>query len=56
MPLSNAMPLSYAVDALTAVTRSTTTDGTLVRNMLIIAGCVVLALVLGATTLRRRTL
>ena len=53
--LSDVMPLSYAVDALTHVTRSATIDGTLVRNMVIVAGCAVLALVLGAATLRRRT-
>jgi ABC-2 type transport system permease protein len=53
--LSNVMPLSYAVDALDSVTRSAEIDGTLVRNLLIVAGCVVLALVLGSATLRRRT-
>jgi ABC-2 type transport system permease protein len=53
--LSDVLPLSYAVDALTHVTRSATIDGTLVRNVAIIAGCAVLALFLGAATLRRRT-
>jgi ABC-2 type transport system permease protein len=53
--LSNVMPLSYAVDALADVTQSNDVDGTLVRNLLIVAGCVVLALVLGSATLRRRT-
>lgn len=53
--LSNVMPLSYAVDALTQVTRSSDIDGTLVRNLLIVAGCGLLALILGAATLRRRT-
>lgn len=53
--LSNLMPLSYAVDALDAVTRSTEIDATLVRNLLVVAGCVVLALILGSATLRRRT-
>ncbi|GAB3466293.1 ABC transporter permease [Actinophytocola sediminis] len=53
--LSNVMPLSYAVDALDSVTRSSDIDGTLVRNLLIVACCVALALVLGAATLRRRT-
>ncbi|MGV9360906.1 ABC transporter permease [Amycolatopsis sp. NPDC003731] len=54
--VSDVLPLSYAVDALTQVTRSAEVDGTLVRNIGIIAGCVVLALLLGAATLRRRTL
>jgi ABC-2 type transport system permease protein len=53
--LSNVMPLSYAVDALTQVTHSSDVDATLVRNLVIVAGCAVLALVLGAATLRRRT-
>ncbi|WP_410614190.1 ABC transporter permease [Amycolatopsis sp. lyj-109] len=53
--VSDVLPLSYAVDALTQVTRSAEVDGTLVRNIGIIAGCAVLALLLGAATLRRRT-
>jgi ABC-2 type transport system permease protein len=53
--LSQLMPLSYAVDALDQVTRSSEVDGTLLRNLLVVAGCAVLALVLGAATLRRRT-
>ena len=53
--LSNLMPLSYAVDALTQVTNSSEITVTLVRNVLIVAGCAVLALVLGAATLPRRT-
>jgi ABC-2 type transport system permease protein len=53
--LSNVMPLSYAVDALTQVTHSSDVDATLVRNLLIVAACGLLALILGAATLRRRT-
>jgi ABC-2 type transport system permease protein len=53
--LSNIMPLSYAVDALSHVTRSTTFDATLTRNLIIIAACAIAALILGAATLRRRT-
>jgi ABC-2 type transport system permease protein len=53
--LSNLMPLSYAVDALAQVTQSSDVDATLVRNLVIVAGCGLLALVLGAATLRRRT-
>ncbi|MFD8496041.1 ABC transporter permease [Amycolatopsis sp. NPDC059657] len=52
---SDVLPLSYAVDALTQVARSAEVDGVLLRNMLIVACCAVLALVLGAATLRRRT-
>ncbi|WP_236788781.1 ABC transporter permease [Amycolatopsis sp. GM8] len=53
--LSNVMPLSYAVEALGRVTTSSTVDITLVRDLLVVAGCALLALVLGAATLRRRT-
>jgi ABC-2 type transport system permease protein len=53
--LSDVMPLSYAVDALTQVTSSSEFTGTLLRNLIVIAGCALLALVLGAATLRRRT-
>ncbi|MCX2947744.1 ABC transporter permease [Lentzea sp. NEAU-D7] len=53
--LSNVMPLSYAVDALTAVTTSSDITGELVRNLAVVAACGLLALVLGAVTLRRRT-
>ena len=53
--LSDVMPLSYAVDALTQVTHSADIDGTLVRNFTIVALCGIAALVGGAATLRRRT-
>lgn len=53
--LSDVLPLSYAVDALTHVTHFAEVDGTLVRSMLIVAGCAGLALLIGAATLRRRT-
>ncbi len=53
--ISDVLPLSYAVDALLEVTRSSDISATLIRNMLIVSGCVVLALILGAATLRRRT-
>jgi ABC-2 type transport system permease protein len=53
--VSDVLPLSYAVDALTQVSQNNTIDGTLIRNMLIVAGCVALALLLGSATLRRQT-
>ncbi|MFI0452290.1 ABC transporter permease [Actinomadura sp. 6N118] len=52
---SNVLPLSYTVDAMKEVTVSADVTGNLVRDMVVIAGCVLLALVLGAATLRRRT-
>jgi ABC-2 type transport system permease protein len=53
--LSDVMPLSYAVNALESVTRSNELDGVFARDLVIVAGSGVLALLLGAATLRRRT-
>lgn len=53
--VSNVLPLSYAIDAMNLVTKSTQVSGELVRNLVIIGCCAVLALVLGAATLRRQT-
>ncbi|MGH3380558.1 MAG: ABC transporter permease [Actinoallomurus sp.] len=52
---SDVMPLTYAVDAMQQLTRHVDITGTLVRDVVVIAGCMLLALVLGAATLRRRT-
>lgn len=53
--LSDVLPMSYGVDAMQQVTQHTAVTAALLRDMLIIAGCVVLALAGGAATLRRRT-
>ncbi len=53
--LSDVMPLSYAVEALNRVTTSSTVDAVILRNLVVVACCALLALVLGAATLRRRT-
>jgi ABC-2 type transport system permease protein len=53
--LSDVMPLSYAVDAIRAVTASSQITSALLRDVGIITGCIVVALALGAATLRRRT-
>jgi ABC-2 type transport system permease protein len=53
--ISNAMPLSYSVEALQQVGRHPEATDLMWRDLGIVAGIVVLALVLGATTLRRRT-
>lgn len=53
--LSNVMPLSYSVEALQQIGASSTISGTLVRDLLVVGGCVVVALGLAAATLRRRT-
>lgn len=53
--LSDVFPLSYAVSALRQVSASTALTGAVVRDLLVVAGAGVLALLLGAATLRRRT-
>ncbi|MGA5300649.1 ABC transporter permease [Nucisporomicrobium flavum] len=52
---SDVFPLSYAVDALTQVGRSTEPTGTMWWDLTVVAGAAVLALTLAAATLRRRT-
>lgn len=53
--ISNVLPLSYAVTAMQEVTASAEVTDELVLDLAVVGGCVVLALVLGAATLRRRT-
>jgi ABC-2 type transport system permease protein len=52
---SYALPLTYAYDALEAVTRSGGSTGRLARDVGVTLGVILVSLVLGATTLRRRT-
>ena len=52
--ISNFLPLTYAYDALARATRDEI-GGRLALDVGVVAGCIVLALILGATTLRRRT-
>jgi ABC-2 type transport system permease protein len=53
--VSNVLPLTYAVDALVEVGRHTEATTTMWRDLVIVAGAAVVALVLAAATLRRRT-
>jgi ABC-2 type transport system permease protein len=53
--ISSVLPLSYAVDAMSTVTSSSTVGSGVVGDLVVVAGCIVLALTLGAATLRRRT-
>ncbi|MFI1400596.1 ABC transporter permease [Streptomyces sp. NPDC020681] len=53
--ISNVLPMSYAVDAMTEVLHHPDATGDFVRDVLIVAACAVLVLALGAATLRRRT-
>jgi len=52
--ISDALPLTYAYDAL-ARTAADTLDGRFAADVAVVCGCILLALVLGAATLRRRT-
>jgi ABC-2 type transport system permease protein len=53
--LSDALPLSYAVDAMTAVSTETSATGDVLRDVGIVALFVIGAIGLGSATLRRRT-
>lgn len=53
--LSDVMPLSYAVEGINRATASGSLTGELVKDIGIIVGCALLALLLGAATLRRKT-
>jgi ABC-2 type transport system permease protein len=53
--ISNAMPMTYAVEALQEVGAHPEATQTLWRDLGIVGGCVVVALTLAAATLRRRT-
>ncbi|MER8003868.1 ABC transporter permease [Streptomyces sp. NPDC095613] len=53
--VSDALPMSYAVDGMNEVLRHADVTGAFVRDALVVAGCAVLVLALGAATLRRRT-
>ncbi|MFF4324708.1 ABC transporter permease [Streptomyces sp. NPDC001568] len=53
--LSDVLPMSYAVDGMTQVLTHTDMTTAFVRDVLVVAGCALLVLALGAATLRRRT-
>ena len=53
--LSDVLPMSYAVDATTRVATSPTVSTAFVTDIVVVVGFVVLALIVGASTLRRRT-
>jgi ABC-2 type transport system permease protein len=53
--ISDALPLSYAVEALSQVGLHAEPTGTMWRDVVVVCGAVVVALVLAAATLRRRT-
>lgn len=53
--ISDALPLSYAVEALGQVGAHPDATGTMWRDLIVVLSAVVVALVLAAATLRRRT-
>lgn len=53
--ISNVMPMSYAVDGMNQVLTHTDITADFLRDIVIVAGCALLVLCLGAATLRRRT-
>ena len=52
---ADVLPLSYAVEALTQVGAHTEATATMWRDLTVVAGAAIVALVLAAATLRRRT-
>jgi ABC-2 type transport system permease protein len=53
--ISDALPLSYAVEALQEVGANKDPTATMWRDLAVVVGSIVIALVLAASTLRRRT-
>jgi ABC-2 type transport system permease protein len=53
--ISNAMPLSYAVDGMSRLQTSGSFSSRVGTDLAVVAGCTAVALALGAATLRRRT-
>ncbi|MER6639012.1 ABC transporter permease [Streptomyces microflavus] len=53
--ISNALPMSYAVDGMNEVLHHSDPTGAFLRDIAVVAGTALLVLCLGAITLRRRT-
>ena len=53
--LAGALPLTYAYDALARAASDQAFEGRLALDVAVVAGVTLLALALGAATLRRRT-
>jgi ABC-2 type transport system permease protein len=53
--IADVLPLTYAYDALARVTAIGGFDATTVRDLVVVIAATLIALILGATTLRRRT-
>lgn len=53
--ISNVLPLSYAVDAMTTLTTTADAFADVMRDVLVVVGFVVVFIAAGSATLRRRT-
>jgi ABC-2 type transport system permease protein len=53
--VANVLPLTYAVDAMQHVSRSTSLSGDVFKDLAVVTGFALVALLLGAATLRRKT-
>ncbi|MFH9180132.1 ABC transporter permease [Streptomyces albogriseolus] len=53
--ISDALPMSYAVDAMNEVLRHADLTSAFVHDITIVAACALLVLIVGAATLKRRT-
>jgi ABC-2 type transport system permease protein len=53
--ISNVLPMSYAIEAMKVAARGSDLGAEFWRDVLVVAGSALLALILGAATLRRRT-
>jgi ABC-2 type transport system permease protein len=53
--VSHVLPMSYAVDGMNEVQQHAGVTGDFVRDVLVMVGCALLVLAVGAATLRRRT-
>jgi ABC-2 type transport system permease protein len=52
--LSDVFPLTYSVDAMRQLTQHAVWSGRLTRDLAVVAGCAVVALLLGSITIRRQ--
>jgi ABC transporter DrrB family efflux protein len=52
--LADVFPLTYSVDAMRQITVHAAWTGTFVRDLLVVVGCAILALILGSITIRRQ--
>ena len=53
--ISDVLPMSYSVEALTEVGANAQPTGLMWRDLAVVLGAIIVALILGAATLRRRT-